>query len=184
MRYFCTLILCTFVSIALAQTPIANRVKSVVQHLPQKAAIVAKYTDNDRHCLYYIYNGRLYKYDVVKNANDEVDFTTRGYRSIDNAFIEENGAYLFIITETTRRNQEEPINRKDLWRIDTMKGKAKKIDSGFSVKRKKEGFEVKRADDCINPNARAEKRQWNARTHVYDFEGKPSSTTKSYVIKK
>lgn len=50
-----------------SQNPVANRVRAAAESLPDGCEIVAKYTDNRYHCLFYTMHNRLYKYDVLTN---------------------------------------------------------------------------------------------------------------------
>lgn len=70
-----------------AQTPVANRVRAAAENLPEGCNVVAKYTDNKYHCLFYTMHNRLYKYDVITNRNTDVNFTPFAYSSITASYI-------------------------------------------------------------------------------------------------
>ncbi len=75
LKLIIVFILFLFPFLIQAQTPIANRVKAMAKHLPEGANVIAKYTDNKRHCLYYGLHNRLFRYDVIKNKSENVEFT-------------------------------------------------------------------------------------------------------------
>ena len=58
-----------FPACGLCQSPIANRVKARAARLKSNESAIAKYTDDRRHCLYYLRSNRIFKYDAVSGVS-------------------------------------------------------------------------------------------------------------------
>ncbi len=127
-----------------AQTPIANRVKVAAKHLPKKASIVAKYTDNDRHCLYYLLENKLYCRDVVLNINEEIDFAPHRFEQILSASLSPDSRYVIICIDKGNKRRKTSEERYELWRLDSKTKAVKRIASGFAIERKGNGHTFKK----------------------------------------
>lgn len=171
---------------ALAQTPVANRVKAVIKHLPQKAEIVAKYTDNDRHCLYYLLDHRLYCYDVIKDKNGEVSFG-ENYLKVEHCYVISQGKMLFVSVDRGSLSKTYAKDGKRLYMINPLTRRIKTVGSGYDITKTthdgNECFSVKTADGLLNPDASADRQQWIAREHFYDIDGSALSVGKEYKIR-
>lgn len=156
---------------ASAQTPVANRVHTSASNLPANSRIVAKYTDNKRHCLYYCINERLYRYDVVNDKNQETCFSDKAYKSINNTFLSSTDSrYIFIDIDLGRRHGNEPGTTHELWRIDTFTNKSTKIGSGCKISRHKDSLVITAFSRCCNPDAPVARQKWMVRDHYYYLE--------------
>ena len=51
----------------------------MAEHLPKTASVIAKYTDNRRHCLYYSMHNRIFRYDVLSNKSIDVNVSSDSY---------------------------------------------------------------------------------------------------------
>lgn len=167
--YILTLYVATSISTQTvkAQTPVANRVHASAANLPANSRIVAKYTDNKRHCLYYCTNERLYRYDVVTDKTIETSFSDKAYKSIKHTFLSTDSRYIFVDIDLGQRHDNEPETTHDLWRIDTFTNKYVKIGSGYKISRHKDSLSITAFSRCCNPNAPVAKQKWMVRDHYY-----------------
>ena len=85
--------------LAMSQTPIANRVKAKAERMKNGDRIVAKYTDDRRHCLYFVRSNRLFRYDALTGATSEVVFSIHGYNKIINTWLSRNGNVVFVLVD-------------------------------------------------------------------------------------
>lgn len=148
-----------------AQTPVAIRVKAIIKTLPSSAVIVAKYTDNDRHSLYYILNQRLYIYDVLENRNTELTFTEKEYRDISKSFISPDGHEVFIVTTDINNIDHNNNNDNTLWKINSKNKKAIKLYQGEEIIKTKKNILIKRRIQS------AENKQIIKQTVILDLHG-------------
>ncbi len=154
----------------IAQTPVANRVHASATNLPANSRIIAKYTDNKRHCLYYCDNERIYRYDVITDKNVEIIFSNKAYKSIRNTFLSTKSHYIFIDIDLGQRLANEPRTSHELWRIDTYTNKYTKIGSGYKISRRKDSLVVTAFTRCCNPDALTTRQKWMVRDHYYYLE--------------
>lgn len=166
-----------------AQTPVANRVKAAVASLPKSCQVVAKYTDNQRHCLYYIANSRLYRYDVMTNKKREVKFSTEAYLRIAKTFLTENGTYLFICADKKNVGKPSPENVQELWRINSFSNKSKKIAEGFDIEKEAERFTVKTIVKRVDVLSHDGKTQWKAQDRYFHLDGQSMTASEEYTVK-
>lgn len=167
-----------------AQTPVANRVKAVVKFLPSSATVIAKYTDNERHCLYFHQNNRLYRYDVVSNKKTEVNFSPKSYGKILSAWISPDGRYIFIAIDRGSLVKSYPIDGQSLWRYDSKSLQSSLIGEGYYIEHNNDNIIIKKGTRCLNPNAPASKRKWMAQDHYYENDGRVLYTKDEYKVKK
>ncbi len=170
--YILTLILTISVShpTTSAQTPVANRVRASAANLPANSRIVAKYTDNKRHCLYYCVNGRIYRYDVITDKNHEICFSNKAYRNINNTFLSTDSHYIFVDIDLGQRHGNEPGTTHELWRIDTFTNRYTRIGSGYKISRHKDSLVITAFSRCCNPNDPVTRQKWMVRDHYYYLE--------------
>lgn len=167
-----------------AQTVVANRVKAAASSLPNDCRIVAKYTDNQRHCLYYIANDRLYKYDVLTNKNSDIRFSPNAYSRIIKTYVTENGDYLFVCVDKDLNAKEPPENVQELWRVNPSNNRSIKIGEGFSIKRVKDGFVIKELVDKKTSRSGDENSQWTVRDHHFYADGQSKWAEEEYTFSK
>ncbi len=181
LRRLKTLILFPFVSTILsAQTPIANRVNVAAGHLPKDASVVARYTDNKRHSLYYVRKDKLYCLDVVLNINEELNFTPHKYAKILSSSLSPDGEYMFICLDKGNKSGWALEDRFELWRINSYDRKSARIASGFTIDRTKEGFLLRETSRCLNPKAPKSRQRWMVRDHHFNMTGKATHTLAEY----
>lgn len=169
-----------FSSLLTAQTPIANRVNVAAEHLPDDASVLAKYTDNERHCLYYIRNNKVFCLDVVLNIDEELDFTSHGYNKILSWHISPGGEYMFICIDKGNKNNRTLEEQFELWRIHSGNKSFKRIGSAFSIDKTKNGFILRKTARCLNPHAPKAQQRWRVRDHHFDMTGKHTGTQPEY----
>ncbi len=172
LLYFCALALAIPISCltVMAQTPVANRVHASATNLPANSRIVAKYTDNKRHCLYYCINERLFRYDVITDKNLEINFSDKAYRSIKNTFLSTDSRYIFVDIDLGQKHANEPGTTHELWRIDTYTNRFSKIGSGYKISRRKDSLVVTAFTRCCNPDAPTSSQRWMVCDHYYYLE--------------
>lgn len=168
---------------AQAQTPVANRVKAMAKQLPYGCEVVAKYTDNERHCLYYTQHERLYRYNVLTNKKHEVRFSPDAYSSIVDTYVTEKGDYVFVCVEKNLQPKKSPENTQELWRIDTKTLKNKKIGDGFAVEKHKGCFIIKKVSRVLESPSQPEKKQWMVQDHYYFLDGRTLWAKDEYLYK-
>lgn len=171
-----------FTLLSFAQTPVANRVKAVVAHLPCQARVVAKYTDVYRHCLYFTMANRLYQYDVLTDRQHDVPFTGNSYAHIITTWLSPDGNFFFIAVDRGNLASFYLDDGQEVWRYDSRKRKYKKIGQGFCVEVQKGCIVIKRASRCLNPNATPKHQQWMAQGHYYGLYGNIIWTKDEYKI--
>ena len=155
-----------------AQTPVANRVKAAAENLPEGCKVVAKYTDNKYHCLFYTMHNRLYKYDVITNRNTDINFTPFAYSSITASYIAPKGKYIFVCIERNPFSQNSPENNRELWRISPDGKESTKIDEGLKIIKRKGCFIVQKLSRMKKKKQKNGSRmQWMMRDHYYDLDG-------------
>jgi len=178
------IILTIFLSMtAAAQTPVANRVKAMEKTLQKGAESVAKYTDNKRHCLYYTFHNRLYRYDVMTNKRENVEFATDAYNKIKATMLSPDGNFVFVIVDRGDLANFYLSDGQQLWRIDSRNLKSTKIGEGYDIKKNDKDFVIKKAHRCLNPNASRNAQKWTARDHHFDLTGHVLFASDEYKIK-
>jgi hypothetical protein len=174
------LLLCTT---AYSQTPVANRIKAMVRSLPSEAIVVAKYTDNHRHCLYYIEGNRLFCYDVMVNRREEVHFANGSYDKILSAWLSPDGNFFFIAVDKGNLVNSYMDCGQELWRFDSRTKRTYKVGVGFKIEHRKKCIVIKRGSRCLNPSAPPSRRRWMAQDHFYDPYGKVIWAKEEYEVK-
>lgn len=169
-----------------AQTPVADRIRAAVKHLPASIEVVAKYTDNARHCLYYILDHRLYCLDVIKNKNKEVDFP-ESYLKILNYYLIHKGKLLFVSIDRGSLSKTYAVDGQKLYMINPLTRRIKEVGSGYSIEKStlkgNECFCIKKAHKCLNPNEVIEKQKWVAREHFFSTDGSVLYAGKEFKIR-
>ena len=167
----------------MAQTPIANRVKAVVKSLPPQAQVVAKYTDTQRHCLYYTLRNRLFRYDVKTNKREEISFSPNPYSAIITTWLSTNGNAFFIAIDRKDLVAFYLDNGQELWAFNSLSKRPKKIGTGFAISHSDKGITIKRASRCVNPKAARNNQHWMICDHHYDGNGTPLGKGEEYKLK-
>ena len=173
-------IMCTCLA---AQTPVANRVRVAARHLPQGATVLAKYTDNQRHCLYYIQGEKIFCLDVVLNINEELDFNQRTFKKVVSTSISNGGDYMFVVLDRGENTGWALEQRYELWRIDSKNRHFTPLGQGFKIEKTKEGYVLSQTVKCLNPRAPRTQQRWMVREQDYDEKGKPLPPQKPYEMK-
>lgn len=183
-QYFLTSVFLLLIHAGImAQTPIANRVKAVVKSLPSQAQVVAKYTDNQRHCLYYTLRNRLFRYDVKTNKHEEIPFSSTPYSSIITTWLSADGNAFFIAIDRKDLVAFYLDNGQELWAFNSHTNRPKKIGTGFAISHSDKGITIKRASRCINPQTTQDRQQWMVCDHHYDGNGTPLGKGEEYKLK-
>jgi hypothetical protein len=169
---------------AYSQTPVANRVKGVVKSLPKTSVVVAKYTDNQRHCLYYTDSNRLFCYDVISNRREETVFSNTSYNKILSTWLSPDGNFIFIAVDKGNLATSYMDAGQELWRYDSRNKRFIKVGVGFNIERKKGCIVIKRGTRCLNPSAPPDKQRWMAQNHFYDLYGKVIWAKDEYEVGK
>ncbi|MBQ6651866.1 MAG: hypothetical protein IJM81_00515 [Prevotella sp.] len=180
--------LCQLSSAAIfAQTPIANRVRGMEKSLPKEAFVIARYTDDRRHCLYYKIGDRLFKYDVLDGIKTDLTISPSGYTRIINIWINDNHRYLIVAIDRRGLTETYLENGQELWRIDTYSGRRMKIGTGYKIALrgekpwlKQSHYIISKASRCLNPKEPMKERNWMIRDHYFDMEGLPITITDEY----
>jgi hypothetical protein len=165
-----------------SQTPLANRVKAMVNHLSSSANVVAKYTDDRRHCLFYTMHNRLFRYDALKDKNMDVDFASEGYSRIITTFLSPDGDFIFVAVDKGSLASFYPDDGQVLWRIDSRTLRPYKVGDGYKIVIHKDEIIISKAFRCLNPQAPANKRRWTAKDHYYDAYGHVAYAKDEYKI--
>lgn len=167
---------------ASAQTPLANRIKATVKRLPKEAVVAAKYSDKSRHCVYYTLNHRLYKFDVVSNEKQEVDFPN-GYLKIIGTYAAPSQGTLFVMVDRGSLSTNYATDGQTLYAINTHTLRQKEVGSGFSIKKTTIKGEpcvaIKKAYKCTDPV----RNKWKARNHYYDMSGNIIFASNDYNVR-
>ena len=167
-----------------AQTPVANRVKAMAKSLPETYVVVAKYTDNHRHSLYYTNTNRLYRYDVLTNRREEAVFSNTSYDKILLTWLSPDGNFIFIAVDKGNLVPSYMDAGQELWRYDSRTKRYYKVGVGFNIKRRKGCIIIKRGTRCLNPAAPPDKQRWMAQDHYYDLYGKVIWAKEEYEVGK
>lgn len=171
---------------ATAQTPVANRIRAVVKHLPKSSVVAAKYTDNERHSIYYIVNHRLFCYDVVTDKDAEVAFP-ENYLKIDNCYVVGKEGLLFVVIDRGSLSKNYAKDGKRLYMITPLTKDIKEVGSGFNVRtttlKGEECFCIKKAYRLLNPSEVTGQQQWLAREHFYGIDGSVIYAGKEFKIR-
>lgn len=165
------------------QTVIANRVKAVVASLPSGAKVVAKFTDNRCHRVYFTYSNRLFCHNVYTDRRSEVTFASEPYSSILATFLECKGRYLFVAVDRTGFSSNYLDNGRALWRYDFVRRKFNKVGEGFVIQRRKGCFIISKASRCVNPAAPPQRRHWMVRDHFYELDGRVDYYGNEYLYR-
>ncbi len=174
-------------AIAFTQTPIANRVRGMAKALPKGAVVIARYTDDRRHCLYYKIGDRLFKYDVVDGTKTDLTISPSGYTKIINIWINDNHHYLIVAIDRQGLTETYLEKGQELWRIDTFSGRRMKIGTGYKIVLRGEKpwlkqthYIISKASRCLNLKEPMKKSNWMVRDHYYDMEGRSITVTDEY----
>lgn len=171
LKLIIVFILFLFPFLIQAQTPIANRVKAMAKHLPEGANVIAKYTDNKRHCLYYGLHNRLFRYDVIKNKSENVEFSSSGYARMLNTFVSPKGDFIFVVVAKIQDETTKPYDNEELWRYDSHSKKSSKIGSGFKVEKRKDYFVIKKVSKKKDSIHLMTRQRWTAKDYYFDLDG-------------
>lgn len=155
-----------------SQTPVANRVRAVAKSLRKPAVVVAKYTDNRRHCLYFRDLYRLFRYDVISNRREDVVFSTTSYTKILSTWLSPDGDFIFVVVDKGGLVPSYMEAGQELWKYDSHTGKYSKIGAGFRIQHRKGCIVIKRGTRCLNPTMPPAKQRWMAQDHFFDLYGK------------
>lgn len=164
------------------QTPVSNRVEAVASRLSKDARIAARYPDRQRHCVYFVENNRLYRFDVFRDKCEEIRFT-KGYLKIRDTHVAQQGRVLFVTVDRGTLCNNYATDGQALYLIDTFTQKMKEIAAGFDISRgnakNQPCFTVKKAHQCIDPS----RQRWNAKNHCYDMSGSILSLSDTYTVR-
>lgn len=167
----------------LAQTPVANRIKGLIKTLPAGSTVVAKYTDNHRHCLYYVSGHRLYCYDVLTGQREDVNFSNSSYTHILSTWLSPDGNFFFVAVDKGSLSPFYLDSGQELWRYNSRTKRSFKVGQGYYIERHKEAIVIKRASRCLNPNAPQSHQRWMGQDHYYDLYGKVIFAKEEFEIK-
>lgn len=124
---------------AMAQSPVAIRVKARARRLHPTETLVARYTDDRRHSLYYLSSNRLYRYDAMDGKSVEVNFSQGGYDRILHAWLSNNGNMIFVAVDQSSFSDFPLLDGQVVWRINSFTGKSDQVGTGVHVELKKNG---------------------------------------------
>ena len=155
----------------------------MVKKLPKQAQVVAKYTDNQRHCLYYTLRNRLFRYDAKTDRREEVSFAPNPYSSIISTWLTPNGNAFFIAIDRKDMVAFYLDNGQELWIYDSHTKRPKRIGLGFSISHTDQQIIIKRASRCLNPQASQSHQRWLVCDHHYDSNGTPLGKGSDYVLR-
>lgn len=167
----------------MAQSPICNRIKAVIHHLPENAKQVAIFNDNARHCLYYALNDRLYKFDVLDYTNTEIPFEDSYYK-ITNWYLSPDKNYIFIVTENGPFTHFFLKDKLTLWRFWIRGQVLNKVVDGYHLDKQKGCFIVSNLSRCVNPDAVRSRQKWLLKDHYYDLTGNIIWASDEYPYRK
>ncbi len=189
LEYFIRKVLGTAVLLFLAfsplaaQTPIANRVAAASKMVSKSSVQVAAYKDAVRHGLYYIYQHRLYFYDVLTNRTTNITFSTSSYDKILSSWLSPDGNFFYIVIDRGGMVSNYMDGGQELWRYDSRTRRYIRIGQGFAIRHNKNYIWIKRATRCLNPSAPRPQRRWMAQDHYYDAYGKTIWAKDEYEVK-
>jgi hypothetical protein len=191
--FFCTImtrlallfliLLCSGYTTAQAQSPIANRVKAMAKQLPPSAQVVAKYTDNHRHGLYYIQDNRLFFADAETSRRSEVNFATEAYSKILSCWLSPDSNFIFIVVDRGSYASFYLDDGQELWRYDVRRKSPMNVGQGFKIVRQSGSIVISKASRCLNPDAPQSRQHWMAQDHYYDLYGKIIWAKDEYRVK-
>lgn len=167
-----------------SQTPVANRVKGVAKSLSPDAKVIAKYTDNHRHCIYYLKNHRVFCFDVMTNQQQEVSIANTSYAHVLSTWLSPDGNFFFIAIDKGDLATFYLDDGQELWRYDSRTKRSDKVGQGYAIERHKESIVIRRASRCINPTAPLSHQRWMGRKHHFDLYGKVIWAEDEYEIKR
>ena len=144
--------------------------------LPKGAHEIARYTDERRHCLYYMKDDRIYKYDVLEGTNRDITISPEGYTKLLNVWLSSNKRYLFVAIDRKGLVGAYLEKGRELWRIDSYNGRRRKIGSGYRIRLRRDNkilekphFIISQASRCLNSKEPLEYKNWMVRDHYFDF---------------
>lgn len=152
----------------LGQSPVAVRVMTAAERLPEGSHAVALYADNEVHSLYYIAFDRLFRYDVLTDVITEVQLSTDGYLAIREAQVFDNGRHFFAIIDVDGGRMG---NTCELWKIEPASAKARRVAQGYTIEKRETCYSVRRNISIIDAHAAEKDRRWRAREEYFDFSG-------------
>lgn len=129
-----------FPLLAMSQTPIANRVRAKAARMKNRDRIVAKYTDDRRHCLYFVRSNRLFRYDALTGATSEVVFSTQGYNKIINTWLSRDGNVVFVLVDRSALTSQPLADGQEVYSVNSFTGKSTSIGSGVHCVMAHEGY--------------------------------------------
>lgn len=186
MRKLVVPLLCIMVLLlsgrATAQTPVANRVKMAARTVASNGKVLAKYTDNERHCLFYLMQQRIYCYDVLTNETSEIQFPGEHNSTITGCALSPGSNFLVVSMKTGTSAKRGIANNRSLWTIDSRKRTAQKIESGFAIARSKHGYTIRRIVPTSQLTADHPATGRWVQNNYYTFEGKVKATGTPYVM--
>ena len=120
-------------------------IDSVETELYQSSTIVAKFPDRQRHAMFYLKDGHLYRFDAISQANEEIDLMNINPKAIVdfegsgvlNAYLSTNEKYILIIASRNAGNTEFGF-----YRLGTDGQNLEVIDKG-RVSPEKDGYVVR-----------------------------------------
>lgn len=163
-----------------AQTPIANRINVAARHLPKGAVVIAKYTDNERHCLFYYNENRIYCLDVILNINEQLNFAPKDDEQILTTYLSSDRRQMLFCSDSGNNKNDVIKERFQLWSIDSYNRQFKKIAKGFTIDKTREGFTIRRRSRCINPQAPKAHQRWMVQDLQFDLNGRLVKTGQEY----
>ena len=156
-----------------SQTPVANRVKAVAANLNPRAIIVAKYTDNHRHCLYYIEGDRLFRHDVLRTQREEINFSNTSYHHVHANWLSPDGNFFFIVVEHEQQaKHKNKVQKYALWRYDSRRNSSRKIGSGYKVEHRKKHIAIMRLTNNPQVTKSLTAQQPTSQEQLFDLYGK------------
>lgn len=139
-KYWILLLCLLFPLAVLSQTPIANRVKARAARLRNGEKVVAKYTDDRRHSLYFVRSNRLFRYDALTGNTKEVVFSSQGYDKIINTWLSKDGNMMFILIDRSSLTTQPLADGQEVCKVNSFTGKASSVGSGIKCVMEHSGY--------------------------------------------
>ena len=95
---------------------------SVEREMNEDVVMVAKYPDEDRACLYYLFNGELFKYNALNGTEETVNVPMDAETDVV-LFAEQEGNSEYIKIDMANENMEHTA----FYRLNTMTGKILRV---------------------------------------------------------
>jgi len=117
----------------------AELLDSVTASLPKETLVLAKFTDQSRHAMYYVKDGQLNKFDILTRESHAIPISDKGNRwEILTADLAPNDSSVIIIA---LNNNDTMVN--GLFKYTIATSNMKKLGEG-SVNETDEGYEIMR----------------------------------------